>query len=355
MQSKWIAMAIGIAVGTALIIWFLGQVGVVTAILWDVLLLLMGNWEQVGGVVAFFYKTLRRLSFMFEKNAVAKRLEFVVGLASKRVNRECGDILPHGIDVKWVELSKRDAFLKEGKIVVCLEASDNEDRNLAQAMLFFVSEDLIRESQRFIDPNVMKSLIFSVARKMLMADNRIGALKRLNTEFIEPEVEKRAAIRAYVLAMDKMDEQGRLTRILLNEFSQLGPRLAPALSDERSQSESKTFFGMLDRFENKGKDEDVPLEHNGDVIRAHLLPVARLDTFSPNSFVDRTSQDYQNRVDTIYVLARGGNVGLAKYVVEEVEKKKLYSVHGQHDFRISRKAGEGITASYVAILTRTAE
>jgi hypothetical protein len=340
--NKWIIIITVIVVSFIGLVWYFGLLGVVTSVFWSLLLLVITNLDRVADITASSYKWGRKVNFWFEKNAVEKRLEVSIGIASKKVNQETGvDLLPHGIDIKWDVPQKRDAFLERGKMVVCLEPSDNEERNLARATMLYVQEDLIAPSQRFINTTVMKSLCFAVARKMLMLDRKLHALKCLNTEFIEPEIEKIPQVRQYVSGMDNLDKQGFLTRILLREFSQLDAKLSPALTDTRSRTETKALTRMLKEFVEREQRELVPLSFKGSVFRVHLMPVAKIKTFDIANFVKAASYSHTDNIDTIYVIARGLNVGLAKLVVSEIEKAKLYLKNTDWEYNtVGRKKGQ---------------
>jgi hypothetical protein len=340
--NKWIIIIAVVVASFIGLVWYFGLLGVVTSIIWSLLLLVITNLDRVSDITASSYKWGRKVNFWFEKNAVEKRLEVTIGTASKKVNQETGvDLLPHGVDIKWDVPQKRDAFLKRGKIVVCLEPSDNEERNLARATMLYVEEDLITPSQRFINTTVMKSICFAVARKMLMLDRKLHALKCLNTEFIEPEIEKIPQVREYVSGMDNLDKQGFLTRILLREFSQLDAKLSPALTDERSRTETKALTRMLKEFVEREQRELVPLDFKGSVFRMHLMPVAKIETFDIENFVKAAFYSHNENLDTIYVIARGLNVGLAKLVVSEIEKAKLYLKNTEWEYNtVGRQKGQ---------------
>jgi hypothetical protein len=57
---------------------------------------------------------------------------------------------------------------------------------------------------------------------------------------------------------------------------------------------------------------------------------------------------YKNEIDRIYVLARGNNIHIAKYVVEEIEKLKIYTKKIDNEFNIRKPK----IKSYIAILDR---
>lgn len=351
MKLKWIVLIPLIILVSLLLFWYLGINGLFAAIPSSLLILVLSNLECVENIIASSYKIGRKFNFWFEKNAVEKRLENTINSASRKVNEEGITVLPHGIDIKWVEPMSRDAFLKEGKIVVCLEPSYNEARNLARATILYVAEDLIRESQRFINPTVMKSLSFALARKILMLDKRYDALKCLNEEFIEQEISKTPKLRDLILAMEKLDEKGFLTRILLREFSQLDAKLSPALSDARAMKETETFTEFLKIFVEKKPEEDVPLRHDGEIIKVHLLPVTRsIEEFDISVYVKRASQSFDAGIETIYVLAWARNIVLAESVVKRIENTNKYKLYQPWEFTLPRK--QGGLKTYIGVLVR---
>jgi len=353
MKAKWIIIVLIIALSFIGLVWYFGFYGFPMGLFWSLLLLVITNLDRVADIIASSYKIGRKVDFWFEKNAVKKRLEVTIGAASKKVNGEVGiELLPHGVDIKWDEPRKRDAFLKRGKIVVCLETSYNEERNLARATMLYVQEDLISASQRFVNTTVMKSLNFAISRKMLMLDRKLHALKYLNEEFIEPEVEKTSQIRDYVFSMDNIDKKGYLTRILLREFSQLDAKLSPALTDPEARKETKAFTRLLGNLVEKKEEDLVPLDFIGSIFRIGIMPIAKIGrSFDISKFVKTASHLYDQNMDVIYIVSLGMKVGLAKLAISEIEKAKLYVKNKDWEYNIvGRKKGK--LKSYVAELTK---
>jgi len=348
-RLKLILLILAIAICFFISLWYLGLNGLFTAIPSSLLIIVLTNLEWIGSLIASSYKVGRKFNFWFEKKAVEKRIENTIEAASKKINNEGVIVLPHGIDIKWVEPMERDAFLKEGKVVVCLESSYNEARNLARAMMLYVADDLIRESQRFINPRITRSLCFAIARKLLMLDKRLEALKCLNDEFIEPEANKERKIREYVMAMEKMDEQGYLSRILLREFSQLDAKLSPALTNSDAMSESETFTRFLGNFVQREREENVQLAHNRKVLKIDLMPIARsLLEFNVSNYIKAASISFDNGINTIYVLAWGFNIPWAKSAVKAIEGMGKYAKFEECTFPVV--GAQGRFQSYLAVL-----
>ncbi len=353
--KKWIIILAIIIVSFIGLVWYFGLLGILIGLPWSLLLTVLTNLDRAVDAIASFYKLGRRVNFWFERNAVEKRLETTISSSSKKINEEAGaDLLPHKIDVQWREPPQnRRAFLEKGEIIVCLESSYDEERNLARASMFYVEEDLIYESQRFVNTTIMKSLSFAVARKLLMLDRKLGALKCLNKEFLEPEIEKMPQVREYVSGMDGLDREGLLTRVLLREFSKLDAKLSPALSDTRSRKETKSFTKLLTLFIGRAMGQKPgSLDHKGAVLQISLLPVARVESFDINNFLSVVSRCYDENTDSIYVLARGRNTVLAKYVISEVEKTGQFMKNKDWEYTITGTRTGGRLKIYVGELSR---
>lgn len=355
-KLKAILVGLVIALCSLGLIYFLGVTGIYVAIPTSILVIVLTNLDWAASVIASGYILGRGVHFWFEKNAVEKRLEVMLASSSKKINEEGVDLLPHGVDIKWAEPSGRDAFLKAGKIVVCLESSHNEARNFARAVMLYVNEDLLRDSQHYVDNLIMISAKLSLGRKMLIIDRKPDALRYFNEEFVEPEVGKRPKIGDYITSMQTIDEQGHFTRILLREFAQLGPKLSPKIADPQAMKETIGFTDFLSVFESRGKEEDVRLDHSGKTVRLALLPVARAGaTFDTQPYVIRAIAHHSNLVETIYALARGkGNIAFAELVVEQIEKKQIYRKQEVWEFKIPKESGseEKALDSYIAVLSR---
>ncbi len=349
----WIAILLIVILSFVGLVWFFGLVGFLIGLPWTIILTILTNLDRVADAIASTYKVLRRAHFVFERKAVERRLEVTIGNSAKKINDEAGvGLLPHGIDIKWVEPQDRRAFLVKNEIVTCLESSYHEEENLARATMLYVEEDLIYESQRFINTTIMKSLSFAVARKLLMLDRKLSALKCLNTEFLEPEIVKMPQIRDYVSGMDDMDKQGYLTRILLKEFSKLDAKLSPALSDPESRKETKSFVKLFSSFLERTIGEESILDHKGSVLRIGLFPVARIGSFHIDNFLKVAGRLYKEDVDTVYVLARGKNIVLAKLVISEIEKKNLYVKNSDWEYKGWGSRARKPIKHYVAELTK---
>jgi hypothetical protein len=348
--SKWILLIVVIAISFIFLIWYFGIGGFLAGIFEALLLIVLANPLEAMSVTASTFKRLRGVHFFFEKYAVEKRLESTIGLSSKKINEDGVEILPHGVDIKWEESKDREAFLKENKIVVCLEPSQNEARNLARATMLYTSADLIRESQRFIDHRVLKSACFAVGRKMLMMDRRLDAFKCLNEEFLVPEVARFPSIEGYVNVMEKLDSEGNFTRLLMRELSELGAKLSAVLSDPRAVAETLSFLEIMKRLSEKERGVDVSPDHRGEIIDFAIILIAREGVIDPTPYIKYAKTCWDEGLPRLYILAQGKKINVARATVLGIKTDGIYRVETESKFWVPQKKGgyEG----YIAVLSR---
>ncbi len=350
MKAKWIALIILLVLSFIGFIYLFGLGGAIAGIFESLLLFALSDIDKTTSYMASSYKWLRTVNFYFERNAVEKRVESTINLASRQVNEEGVNLLPHRIDIKWVEPKDREAFLKDGKVVICLESSLNEARNLARASILYASEDFLRESQRFIEQKVLKSACFALSRKMLMLDRKLDALRCLNEEFIKPEITNDPRVGDYLGTMEELDAEGILTRVYLKELSELDAKLSSVLSNPRAEKETVTFLQTMKKLVEKKKGIDINPSHRGQVIDMSVMLVAREGIINPEPYFDFAERCWNNGLPRLYVMAQGDNTNFARDAVIGIKALGIYGVEKEWSFRIRDKKG-GFD-SYIAVMSR---
>jgi len=344
---------IALAICTLLFItltWQFGLLGFFAASGWSLVTVLLQNYDKALQISSYLLSFFSSFSNWAERRTVTHSLQGTINLSAAKINSESAGLLPHTVKVEIVRPMDREAFIRDGEMVVCMEASRNQARNLARATLLFVSEDLVRDSRRFIDRTIMQACDFAIARKMLMAEHRIDAITCLNDEFLNAETERDQNLRSYVLAMDEMDSHGTLTRILLREFSELGAKLSPKLSDRQAEHESKTFADKVALLARKQPGVDVDPTHEGQIFRIAIMPIARAELTSISPHLKYAHKCYSRKIPILYILARGQiNIVQSKAVLAEIEFRRIYRKIKEWDY-LEVVSGVAMP-SYIAVCT----
>lgn len=336
-------------VGALIYVFRLG--GAVAGLFEIALLYAITNPDKTSGYVGTAYKQLSGLSFWFEKNAVKRRLESIINLSAKRVNEEGIDLLKHTIEIKWVEPPQtREAFLKADKMVVCLEPSTSEARNVARASILYANESVLSNSRRLIHPLVLKAAVFAVTRKMLMMDRKLDALDCLNDEYFKPTLQTNPDIGDYVQTMEKLDNEGLFTRVFLKELSELDAKFPQVISDPEAEEETKTFLDILKRLVNKQKGVDADLTHRGHMIDANIMLVAREGNIDPAPYVNYAKRCCDTGLERLYVIAMDDKVGVARTAVALIKAEGSFSIENEWHYKVKYK--KVLLDGYLAVLNR---
>jgi hypothetical protein len=156
----------------------------------------------------------------------------------------------------------------------------------------------------------------------------------------------------FIGRVDKIHEQGYLTRILLSEYKKLGYLLypkepVPETFNETSELESKIYALVTKRPEEK-----VSPDVCGKFIKVTIVPIAKDETIMKGGVEPHLTfikKSLEKGIRTFYVVAAGKlNVTLAKGLVNIVEKdyglKKVFSEEYNAIFR------ERKTKMYLSVL-----
>lgn len=300
-------------------VWEFRVPGALVGIAWSILLLVVTNFDRATLIFSSFLSLFRKVGFWAEKGTIGSSIQGTVNTYSATVNEESVDLLKHKMKVKWVGPMSREAFLRNNQVIVCMEPSENQSRNLARATMLYVSDDLIRESRRFVNLKVMKAADFVVARRILALAGNMDALKCLNQEFADTALENE------IKALETIGSVGLLTRVVLREYSDLSGKLPPIGASPQAETETERFCRTVEALVTKEKGVDVDTIYDGGIISVALMPVAREEaSWLLDPYINFAKDCYNDEISVIYVLARGMNKLLAESVVVAVENLGLY-------------------------------
>jgi len=348
---KWVGIVIITILFILLVLYFGIFGGIINGVIGGLLVLVLANYDRAMLLSSSLFKFFSKISFWAEKRSISNYLQGTINIYSKSINSETEtNLLPHGIKIKWAEPKDRDAFIKEGKAIVCLEPSKNEARNLARATMLYVAEDLVHDSRRYVDPKIMKSADFAIARKMLSMNRKLDALRYLNQEFIQPEINKMPIIASYLQSMEKMDAHGTLTRVLLREFSELDAKLPPQPTNKQAKDETVDLTKVLTKLAEKKRGIDVYPEYRGKIIRVAIMLIARAGTlFLVEPYVRFAKWCAKEKIPHLYVMARGeNNISLSQAVIREIEKHRLF--RKQNEWKYQSIIENSYVDTYLAFL-----
>lgn len=297
------------------------------------------NSEKGEKFIAFIAGIISHVSKKAEKTKTAYDIQGKINSFIRTVNTEVTDLMPYGLKIKWIsEDIDKDSFIKGGKVVVMLRYHQNQDENLSLATLLYVNKSVIPEARPHINFKLCEAIDLIMTKKVLYSF--VEAKSSFNyfvTEILHQKTDSDVSIKEFCTVIDKLDERGLFTRVLLRELSELGERRAGITETGDTVFETGEFTKFLDEIARKERGEDVPLTFSKNYIKVAIILVARPETgiLGVEPFIKRVKEKIKLSINVIYIFAWGSNVNLAKEVYLVCKKMpELVEVNKGEDFPI---------------------
>lgn len=295
------------------------------------------NPEKGDVLIFFLAKWFSKFNEVAEKTATARGIQSKINNFIKSINSEVENLLPYGLKTKWIpENIDKQSFIKNGKVVVMLKYHKNQDENLSRVTLFYMREAVIPEGRPHISSKLSESIDLMMTKKALysFAEAR-SSFSYFVREILHPKAEKDAEIKEFCTVIDKLDERGLFTRVLLRELKELGYKRAGLTETGDTVFETGEFTKFLNEIAQKEQGQDVPLTFNKTYIKVAIILVARPGTeiFGVDPFIKRIKEKIKKRINVIYIFARGSNIKLAKEVSRICKNiPELSQIHKEEEF-----------------------
>jgi len=293
--------------------------------------------EKGDNLISFLSKWFSKLSKTAEKTATARWVQGKVNSFINSINSEVENLLPYTLKIKWMSenIDKR-SFIKNGKVVVMLKYHKNQDENLALATLFYIKEAVIPEARPHIHFKLGEAIDLMMTKKALysFAESRSSFNYFLN-EILRPKTETDLEIKEFCSVIDKLEERGLFTRVLLRELKELGYKRAGITEAGETVYETSEFTKFLNEIAQKEQGQDVPLTFNKTYIKIAIILVARPETeiWGTEPFIKRIQEKIKQRINVIYIFARGKNIELARKISKKCyEMPELSQIHKGENF-----------------------
>jgi hypothetical protein len=207
---------------------------------------------------------------------------------------------------------------QDNVLIVKMKNHRNQSKNLAIAVKEYVPYALIPMARRYVEPHLMKAIDYVVSKEFLAKDT--SAL----TYFINMN-KLDLATKDHIVKVDKIHEQGFLTRILLSEYKKLGYLLYPKEPTSETFNETLELESKIYALVTKRPEEKVSPDVYGKFIKVTIVPIAKDETIEKwgiEPHLEFIKKSLEKGIRTFYVVAAGKiNVSLAKNLVDIVERK----------------------------------
>jgi len=267
------------------------------------------------------------------------------------MNSELGGAFAYELRLEWADPNQsREAFLKNGKLVVKMARHEDQSRNLVTAVMQYVPRSIVPQVRSFVEQRILTAVDFTAARVLLLQTRDTAALQYFNEEYVNPAVVADSELARRCSEFEQLNDRGYFTRILLRELLQLGNKLYGRFADEQIRSETRRFADVLCNLATRKPGELRDMTVIGRKMRLAIVLVGvgrKLAASGISRHLGYIRRCLERDIEVIYVCARGDKILAARALVMALRRLKVAAAVSASQFRGLGPTG-GKVLDYIA-------
>ncbi|MEX2546632.1 MAG: hypothetical protein WD830_02440 [Chloroflexota bacterium] len=251
-----------------------------------------------------------------ERESIRQDLEGTLSAGLESLASASPQATASSVRFKFVRSDEDVDRLPDGTLIVGITHHKDRTRNLVAAAWAYARRGVLIDARRHLDGNVSRGIDFTVTKSILCkADLR--AVDRFIQELWMPAVRDESRLRDLTGKLETLEDDALFAPVLLEEFAELGIRLANRFPSDEIAAETASFVDHLYDLAQREPGQHEPTHFDGKWIRCAFVLVATSDVATAKG-----SDAYQRYVEScvtkayprIYIIARGSHVSIAESV-----------------------------------------
>jgi len=314
------------------------------------------NPEKFEKFIALLAKFFNFLTNKFDKTYIKFDLQGKINDYLKIVSKKVKHIDVEKINIKWIDVENqtRENFIKDGKLIIRLHKSDNQNRNIVNASMAFISHFFLKKAKSYIAKYQRESLDLYTCYDLLK-NEKSEILDQFVQDFMKEKMQN-GKIADLFEKYDDINKVGIFYPILVQELTFLGEKVfGKKRDDQKIYEEVRQLIIYLNNYANRKFKEDSINDFNGQYCKFAIRIIGK-----QYKVVTDGERIYINNLDkinsgneTIYLIGNISNKPFIKSVVEKCKNKIKYSILTEETYSAIIKDTEGNdynVNSYLVIL-----
>ncbi|MDO8497554.1 MAG: hypothetical protein Q7S61_03340 [bacterium] len=283
--------------------------------LFGVLVLIVIYWlilpEKAEIVSGQLYRLLRNIWSGAEKKYIAHDTQGRVNdYVNNFLSKEIKDFEPINVQLDWVEETYLpEAFFNDGKLIVRLKQSDNQNRNFVNASLVFIAQNVLRKAKRYISDKQRESIDLFVAKKMFEKE-KDDVMTQFVDDYLSEKIDDEK-VGAFFEKYHYIDTAGLFFPVFIQEMSFLGEKVFAQRKDQTIYQEVNGLIEFLDKYSvRKIGDTSIDSKFNGLYCKFGMMIVGiggRIKSEGSSPYETHLEYLQSSGVESIYLIGDSRN------------------------------------------------
>lgn len=309
--------------------------------------------EAVEKWAAIFYKIGKYIWKTSEYQYVKYDIQSKVNTYSAHLAKEVPNLSPASVVIHWIDENQtREQFIKNDKFIIRMHKSANQNKNLVNASMAFISGVLLRKAKAYIAKYQKDSIDLYVAYK-LFEEQKADILEQFVQDFLRDGLDRDKVGKLYDNFFD-IGRAGIFFPVFMLEINFLGEKVfARGADKEKIYKEVTDMIALLHNYSRRKYDEKGTNEFVGTHCKFAIRILGKrikIEGEGKRIYINNLKK-ISHDIETIYLIGNIDNKLFIKSVINECGLD--YSIYMEKDYSaiIKGKDGEDFPVdNYIAVL-----
>ena len=313
------------------------------------------NPEKFEKLLSLLYKALRYICKTAEYKYVKYSVQSTLNNFVANVKKDVPNLNVENVKLEWIdEGTTAEQFFKQNQLVIRMQKSRNDNRNVVRATVAFVSYALLHKAKRYI-AEYQKKAIDLFATTKILENGHSEFLSDFVDLYLADAMENKK-VNDLFAKFEDIHKVRLFFPVLINELDFLGEKVfSKAKNNELVYSEVMGLINFLYQYSHRKKSEETPNDYTGAYSRFAIRIVGmkgKIQNIGESIYI-RNILDISSKVETIYLVGDLSNSSFINGVVENVVNQVPYHIYNRKKYECTIKDHDGTDIkvdSYLVVL-----
>lgn len=278
-----------------------------------------------------FYALLWKFVTIFYKNAEKKYIAHdiqskVNDYLNNYLSKEIHGFKPSNIKLEWVDENQTaDHFKKNGRIILKMSKSKNQEKNLVNAAMIFIAENVLYKAKKYISPKQRESIDVFVAKKFFEVEQK-DYLNQFVDDFLQDSASD-DKINDLLYKYKTIDENGLFYPVFVQEMIFLGEKVfANNYPKSEIYKEVSELITFLNNFASRKTGEIIENKFVGRYCKFGIMIVGeswKTESQGTHPYAKYVQKLFLQKSETVYLLGDSRKENFINTVLPEEVKNKF--------------------------------
>lgn len=254
-----------------------------------------------------------------KRTSIRGDIQLVANNTIKQLNKIVPELQMPEMNIEWVKADENGHVrFDKNRAIVMLKFSEDRIQNVINCTSSYIHNTLLTTSRPYMDKPIVKAIDYTLIHKFLQnTPKKRFAIRK----FVESSTDEIRQYQDSFEKVNKVDQKGLLTHILLREYTAWGDSIVTELPTEVHRVESREVLDFVYDIATRQPDELTPLQLNKKNAKLAVLLVAKAETYLQNGcrpYIRRIREGVASGISTFYLLARGDKIDILRKVYGEL-------------------------------------